>query len=445
MAMRQGILKRIFGSSGKTLAANIVILGNAFVWYSYAFTFLTTSIASAELSDAFLSIMSIHFLGVFSSVIFGELASRKIKNRIRFLFYWMVAGVFLSLIPFVANVSTYLGLLTLSVITSVTFGFGIPACLGYFAASTDTANRGRLGGITFLLIGVGAYLLSLIGNENTTLVSLVLAAWKTLGVVLLLALKPEKISIKQKQKISYCEVLSNKTFVLYFIPWTMFLLVNSLIFPINEMYFSTELVRVSSSIEFVLGGVSAVIFGFLADAKGRKRLAVAGFALLGLGHAILGFSGGDMIGWWFYTCVDGVAWGIFVTIFLFTLWGDLAEEFRSERYYAMGILPYLLSTFLRFSIGAFIANEVINFSVIFSFASFFLFLAVLPLVYAPETLPQKIVRARELKNYLEKAQKEATKAQKKQDESLPRENYENDTELENTEIEEKLREVEKYY
>jgi MFS family permease len=205
------------------------------------------------------------------------------------------------------------------------------------------------------------------------------------------------------------------------------------------------LVRLSSSIEFVLGGVSAVIFGFLADAKGRKRLAVAGFALLGLGHAILGFSMGNIIGWWFYTFVDGIAWGIFITIFLFTLWGDLAEEFRSERYYAIGILPYLLSTFLRFAIGAFIADAIINYSVIFSFASIFLFLAVLPLVYAPETLPEKIVRDRELKNYLEKAQKEAKKAQKEQDESPPEEKDDNGVEFESAEFEEKMREVEKYY
>jgi hypothetical protein len=60
-------------------------------------------------------------------------------------------------------------------------------------------------------------------------------------------------------------------------------------------------------------------------------------------------------------------------------------------------------------------------------------------------LPQKIVRDRELKNYLEKAQKEAIKAQKKQDESLPKENDDNNTEFEKTLIDEKLREAEKYY
>jgi hypothetical protein len=44
----------------------------------------------------------------------------------------------------------------------------------------------------------------------------------------------------------------------------------------------------------------------------------------------------------------------------------------------------------------------------------FLFIAVLPLLYAPETLPEKIMKDRALKGYVEKAlkqvQKEATKS-----------------------------------
>jgi hypothetical protein len=34
-----------------------------------------------------------------------------------------------------------------------------------------------------------------------------------------------------------------------------------------------------------------------------------------------------------------------------------------------------------------------------------LFLAVLPLLYAPETLPEKKIRDKELKSYIEKAKK----------------------------------------
>ena len=42
-----------------------------------------------------------------------------------------------------------------------------------------------------------------------------------------------------------------------------------------------------------------------------------------------------------------------------------------------------------------------------------LFLAVLPLVYAPETLPEKTMKDRELKKYLEKAQKIVEKEEAK--------------------------------
>jgi hypothetical protein len=38
-------------------------------------------------------------------------------------------------------------------------------------------------------------------------------------------------------------------------------------------------------------------------------------------------------------------------------------------------------------------------------ASSFLFLAILPLLYAPETLPEKKIKERELKEYLKKASK----------------------------------------
>jgi len=42
-----------------------------------------------------------------------------------------------------------------------------------------------------------------------------------------------------------------------------------------------------------------------------------------------------------------------------------------------------------------------------------LFLAIIPLLYAPETLPEKSMKDRELKNYLETAQKFAQKETEK--------------------------------
>jgi hypothetical protein len=76
-------------------------------------------------------------------------------------------------------------------------------------------------------------------------------------------------------------------------------------------------------------------------------------------------------------------------------------------------------------------------------------LAVLPLIYAPETLPEKTMKDRELKSYIEKAKKEVAKAQQKEDGSNQCENKDEDETVEfqvNHEDDEKARELaEKYY
>ncbi len=126
----------------------------------------------------------------------------------------------------------------------------------------------------------------------------------------------------------------------------MFLLVNYLAVPINSMLFNPEFVFYSSMVENILAGAVAVLSGFVADILGRKRLAVMGFVLLGLGYACLGLLPQNVIGWWLYTGVDAIAWGIFYTIFVTTLWGDLAQERNSEKYYALGSLPFIFSIFI---------------------------------------------------------------------------------------------------
>ena len=86
-----------------------------------------------------------------------------------------------------------------------------------------------------------------------------------------------------------------------------------------------------------------------------------------------------------------------------SLWGDLGEYHVKEKYYVLGGLPYLLANFLYELINP-IANQI-NVASAFTVASFFLFLAILPLIYTTETLPEKKIKERELKNYLENAQK----------------------------------------
>ncbi|MCJ7713334.1 MFS transporter, partial [Candidatus Bathyarchaeota archaeon] len=149
--------------------------------------------------------------------------------------------------------------------------------------------------------------------------------------------------------------------------------------------------------------IFALLGGFFLDSFGRKRVTIIGFVMLGFSSAIQGLSSNTII-LYFSAIIDGIAWGFILVIFIWVLWSDLSHNSASDKYYALGVSPYFASMFLNIVIGQYIRDNFVDTSV-FSFTAFFLFLAVLPLVYAPETLPEKNLKERELKNYLNNAQK----------------------------------------
>jgi len=82
-----------------------------------------------------------------------------------------------------------------------------------------------------------------------------------------------------------------------------------------------------------------------------------------------------------------------------------------EKYYLIGVLPFLISSYIQILFTPY--AELIDVSAAFSLASFFLFLAVLPLLYAPETLPERKIKLRQLRKYVEKAKKVKEKHEEK--------------------------------
>jgi MFS family permease len=167
-------------------------------------------------------------------------------------------------------------------------------------------------------------------------------------------------------------------------------------------------------VQTVFMGAAAVLGGIFVDSVGRKPIAIAGFALLGVGTAVLGFSGNSLLDihplvLYFNPVIDGIAEGFLLVLFVLTLWGDLSHNSSSDKYYALGVMPFFVSKLLELTVGPYIFEGITSITALFSFTAFFLFLAVLPLVYAPETLPEKHIKERELKSYIEKAQKEKEK------------------------------------
>jgi len=392
-------------TSTRSSLANIVLVTNAFVWYYLAIANLYDMVTAARI-DQFMAvtIWSAHFGGIAFSAVIGATLVGKLGGRTRFLTFWMMLGTVASLTSIVLDKTQIPNIFALSLLYGVSLGIGMPSCMGYFTETIKIENRGRVGGIALLLTGVCIAALRIVAGTEIGLQTFVLSIWRTFGLIFFLLLRHTGEKIEKVKAISYKSLFSQRPFILYLVPWIMFSLITYLTTPIQSDIVGKSTVEFMIVIENVLIGVFAIVGGFLSDSIGRKRIAIVGFALLGTGYSVLGIYHKELFSWYFYTVVDGIAWGMLFVIFVVNVWGDLSHDAASDKYYAVGVLPFFISKFLQLTIGNEIANAVPA-SAIFSFTAFFLFLAVLPLVYAPETLPEKTMKDRELAIYVAQAQK----------------------------------------
>ena len=388
---------------------NIILVVNALCWYLHLFSFLKNN--SVFVGTDLVLIVGFNLLAVSLSAILSSKLIQKVKNRLKFLMYWMIIGAFLSPLYILIGNNSFLCVAFLGCIFGIYFGIGSPVLMGYYSGSTEDTHRGKISGLTIFLTFTCIIAFGL-ADLSALQLAIIMTAWKLCGVFAVVLLKPPDFEFSEKEPVSYKSVLTSRPMLLYFIPWLMFSIVNNFAFPVLYVIFPIGLVNLVSMVELLLAGVLAIVFGSLADRLGRKRLIFFGFVMLGLGYAILSLLPDYNSGLYFYTVADSIAWGIFSPLFLLTIWGDMAEKKNCEKFFAIGFLPYILSNFLQVVFGHYVANSITNFTVVFSFASFFLFITVVPLYLAPETMSEEERKDKELQRYISKAKRMTEKAVK---------------------------------
>jgi len=431
--------------------AALVLIFNSFSWYFPLFILFTNQLNQLQLGYSQLIIIyGFHYAAVASSAFLGNRLGEKI-GRNKLLSIWIILGVFSTALLLLSS-SNIPVICAISILLGVSLGLGFPSCLAYFEDNLTSERKGMIGGVTFACTFVAITIvgvLTTITNFTTSIVGLSL--WRLIGLLFFLFLKTD--GNYTQTKVSYLNIFRERSFLLYFVPWTIFCVINFFQAPffdtqLQRQYMDTNLSYMISLGEFGIGAISMVIGGYLSDKIGRKRLIIAAYALVGVGYALLSFASSSKLVFYSYVLLDGIAWGIFFLMFFLIVWGDLAQTRIKNRYYLLGAMPFILATYISPIVKPYVGKIPLFYA--FSFASFFLFLAVIPLMVAPETLPEKVMKDQDLKSYAEKAikqaQKETGKIQKKNSAKAEKENKKEKEEPEEPpEYEEARKLAEKYY
>jgi len=238
--------------------------------------------------------------------------------------------------------------------------------------------------------------------------SVFLTAWRSLSLIVFFFKPTDHTHSAKTYDSSFVSIFTNKAFYLYFFAWFMFMLIDRSEAPTLRFFLDDLRYNVLAPI---IGSVSALGAGILADRIGRKRVIISGFVIYGAAYALISLLYDVLIAKYIFITIESISTGILWVSFILLLWGDLSEFGSREKYYALGITPLFLTSIIQLYSGPyFLMIENYN---TFSLAALFLFITLLPLWLAPETLPEKKIELRRLKNFAEQAKKEREKFERK--------------------------------
>jgi MFS family permease len=191
-----------------------------------------------------------------------------------------------------------------------------------------------------------------------------------------------------------------RTILLYSVPWILFSLINATMARNTSLYVLQN-VQSSHYIILVVLQLVGAIFGavgggMIADFFGRRLALVFSLTLYGIGSALVGVVENYEV-FYFVYILNGLSWGIFLVVYLFVVWGDLANEESCAKRYSLGLIIFYLAQ----GIGILLMNQISQIPlVISSLASCLLiFFSNLPLILAPELLSSDFREKIKLKLY----------------------------------------------
>jgi MFS family permease len=402
--MNLGFLTENVKIHSRKLVAVTILASSSLAWVFFIYYTLDTVFKSLPI-DLFWGYagkaLFLSFGGFF--MIIGSMISGKVSRR-KLLWSSITLGVAAtaSLALFPGTVFTLLS----TVLIGISLGLGYPCFTAFLADCTVVEERARVSGLvileTFIMVIIAVIAVALFSFGLTGVV-LLGAFLRSTGYLALILDPCDRESGKEK---SWRAILANKDFSFYLFPWLMFNIASGLIsfvwtgLPKTPEYDWAQ--AIGGLLHFLGAGVFGFTAGFLADRLGRKQPIIIGMVMLGVSFAFLGLATSPLSVLTYLT-ISGIAWGFVMVVYL-AVPGDLALPGSKEKFYALGIsLPLIII------IGIPAISDFLNIGVpansLSSVLSIIIFISVVPVLRASETLPETSIRERQLKEHVEKVGK----------------------------------------
>ena len=380
-------------SKRKFLTSTFLVSGTL-AWFFIINFYLNTSF-----EDVFGNIFGIWFYAFAGlSAVVGVLVEKKLNLRL-FLILWVALGIgsTLSLLFF----SGYTFSVVISVFFGISLGLGLPASLACMADSTDIGERGRVSGtivlVSFVMACIAPVLVRL-SSLGIVAAVLITALVRSTSLISLLfnSFNKTKSDLQTYSRAS-------TDFLHYLFPWVIFVITSGAVFYMIPSTPENPALQIGSILRFVFIAIFGFVTGIVADRFGRKRPLIIGLVMFYASFALVGFNINTATAMIFYLAT-GVAWGSLLVVFL-SVPGDLSASPSRAKYYAAGtMLPIII--LLGVTTGpmpGWISNLAKSSSLVV--VNFALFLTILPILRAKETLPANRIEAREMKEHLGKLEK----------------------------------------
>jgi len=301
------------------------------------------------------------------------------------------------------------GLVVISVLVflvGVLVGIGQLSFLAHFWKTTLSEERGRVGGlIAFTTLPIYIVLSEFLAPGLDLSGRVILAAALSLVPLIVTIFRNNNALALAKKENEYPEI---RTIILFSIPWLLFCVINSTLSR-NISLDALQLVSSSSlGVMIILQGVATLIGtlvgGLLADFFGRRLTLALSVTLYGIGMALSGLIQSVTFAY-FSFFAEGLSWGILLTLYIFVIWGDLANKGNYTRLYALGFSAFYfasaLEPFSTLILIPAIASAFLGCTVVF--------LCNVPIALAPELQSSDFLEKIRLKMHIKAVKKIAKK------------------------------------